>query len=198
MPGEVLKAPRRVSLHVLAALSLAAPAAAITVQPLSFADLVNTSATVAYVRVTDVRGQWAADRQSIESVVTAAVLDAFKGAPGAVLTFTTPGGRVGTYLNLLPGAPVFAPGDLVVVFLTSRGARLPITTGFTQGVYRVLADARGGAPMVTPPIIETTSPAGRIVRGDVRRRPMTVTAFAEAVRSSGHPEGSPPLAGAGR
>lgn len=162
---------------------LAAPAAAITVQPLSFAELVDKSTIVAYVRVTEVRGQWTTNRQAIESVVTVEVLDAFKGSAAATLTFTTPGGRVGKYLNLLPGAPAFAPGDLVVVFLTSRGARLPITTGFTQGVYRVLVDARGGAAMVTPPIIEATAPAGRIVRGDVRRRPMALAAFAEAVQA---------------
>ena len=37
--------------------------------------------------------------------------------------------------------------------------------------------------MVTPPIIETAAPDGRIVRGDLRRRSMTLLAFAEAVRA---------------
>lgn len=180
MPGKAFTA----ALAVALALSCGAPVAAITVQPLSFAELVDQSATVVYARVVDVQGQWTANRQAIESVVTLDVIDRLKGEPGARLTFVTPGGRAGRYLNVLPGAPAFAPGELVVVFLASRGARLPVATGFTQGIYRARVDPGTGAVTVTPPLADPAVP-GRIVRGDVSRRPMTLQAFGSAVRQAG-------------
>ena len=157
------------------------PAKAVTVVPLSFEELVRQSSSVIYGRVVDVRGQWTDDRRSIDSLVTVEVLKGLKGTSAAELTVTVPGGQIGRYLNLLPGAPAFARGDLAVLFLTARGARLPITTGFTQGVYRVRRDATSGAALVTPPVIE---PVGQpIVRGDHRRKPVSLVAFEAAVRS---------------
>jgi hypothetical protein len=168
-------------LAALIGLCLASPAGAITVAPMDFVDLVQGSAAVVYARVKDVRGQWTADRQGIESLVTIDIISAFKGTPGPTLTLAMPGGQVGRFLNVLPGAPSFAPGDLVVLFLLDRGPRLPITTGFTQGIYRVTPDARSGAMVVVPPIVERAGATGRIVRGDPQRRPMGLPAFASAV-----------------
>ena len=145
---------------VVMCLALPATAGAVTVAPLSFDELVNESTTVVYGRVSDVRGQWSDDRRRIDSFVTVEVF--------------------GRYMNLVPGAPTFAPGDRAVLFLTSRGPRLPITTGFTQGIYRVTADARGTA-VVVPPAIDTAD--RRIVRGDVMRKPVTLASFEAAVRA---------------
>ncbi len=94
-----------------------------------------------------------------------------------------PGGQVGRYLNVIPGAPVFAAGDLAVFFLTAQGPRLPVTTGLTQGVYRVQRDA-SGAMLVMPPISDT---AGRVVRGDVRRKPVPLASFEGSVRAIARP-----------
>jgi hypothetical protein len=161
-------------------LLLTARAGAVTVAPLSFDELVNASTTVVYGRVSDVRGEWSEDRRRIDSFVTIEVVGRYKGSPGETLTFTVPGGQVGRYLNLVPGAPSFAPGDRAVLFLTSRGPRLPITTGFTQGIYRVTLDARGTA-LVLPPAIDTAD--RRIVRGDVMRKPVPLASFEAAVRA---------------
>ena len=65
-------------------------------------------------------------------------------------------------------------------FLTARGARLPVTTGLTQGIYRVRRDAASGEMLVMPPIVEG---AGRIVRGDPRRKPVSLAAFEGTVRA---------------
>jgi len=157
------------------------PAQAVTVVPLSFEELVRQSSAVIYARVVDVRGQWTDDRRSIDSLVTVEVIKGLKGTSASELTVTVPGGQVGRYMNLLPGAPTFTRGDLTVLFLTARGARLPVTTGFTQGVYRVIRDASTGATLVTPPAVE---PAGKpIVRGDTRRKPISLNAFENAVRA---------------
>lgn len=175
---------RRMRLSFLAALLVALavlPAKAVTVVPLSFQELVRQSSSVIYARVVDVRGQWTDDRRSIDSLVTVEVIKGLKGTSASELTVTVPGGQIGRYLNLLPGAPTFARGDLTVLFLTARGARLPVTTGFTQGVYRVIRDAESGVAVVTPPAVE---PAGNpIVRGDARRKPVSLTAFESAVRA---------------
>src|SRR5262245_60829919 len=119
---------------VLITLCLASRSFAATVAPLSFEQLVNESAVVVYGRRGRVRAQWTDDRRFIESVVSIEVLRGMKGSARETIAFTVPGGQVGRYLNVIPGAPSFAPGDLAVVFLTSHGPRLPVTTGFTQGI----------------------------------------------------------------
>lgn len=139
---------------------------------MSFTDLVNASATVVYARVADVQGQWTENRQNIESIVTLDVLTPIKGNPGERVTFTVAGGQAGHYVNLLPGAPTFTPGDLVVVFLTARGPRMPIATGFTQGIYRVSRDRSSGAMMVAAP------------RDDPQRKALSLAEFESRVRTS--------------
>lgn len=155
-------------------------AGATTLVPLSFEQLVNESSVVVYGRVTDVRPQWTEDRHAIESVVSVEIIKGMKGSARDTITFTVPGGQIGRFLNVIPGAPVFAAGDAAVLFLTARGPRMPVTTGFTQGIYRVQRDARTGEMLVMPPALD---PPGRIVRGDVRRKPASLPAFEASVRA---------------
>jgi hypothetical protein len=159
---------------------LAASVDATTVVPLSFEQLVNASSVVVYGRVSDVRSQWTADRRFIASVVSVEVIRGMKGGAGETIAFTIPGGQVGRYLNVIPGAPSFAPGDLAVFFLTAHGPRLPVTTGLTQGIYRVQRDASSGAMLVAPPIVEAP---GRIVRGEITRKAVSLAAFEGSVRA---------------
>lgn len=173
---------RRSLLTVLLAFLAAVPAGAVTVAPLSFEQLVRQSSSVVYARVIDVRGQWSDDRRRIDSLVTVEVIKGLKGATAAEVTVTVPGGQVGRYVNVMPGAPAFVRGDLAVLFLTARGPRLPVPTGFTQGIYRVQRDSSSGAALVAPPAVE---PAGApIVRGDRRRQPVSLAAFEQAVRAA--------------
>ena len=153
------------------------PVAAVTVAPLKFDQLVNQSAAVVLARVIDVRGESIGGGRGIESVVTVTVLKGLKGSASDTLQFTVPGGRAGRYLNLIPGAPTFLPGDVAVIFLTSRGARLPVTTGLTQGVYRV--QSRAGQLMVMPPIVD----GGKLSRGDLQRKPVPMAVFEASVRA---------------
>ena len=169
----------RSAITIVVCLLIGMPAAAITIAPLSFEQLVNKSALVVLARVIDVRGEFIADGRGVESVVTVSVLKGLKGGPGDTLQFTVPGGRAGRYLNLIPGAPTFTSGDLAVIFLTARGARLPITTGLTQGVYRVQRGS--GEMMVMPPINESGN--SRVARGDVHRKPVSLSAFEASVRA---------------
>jgi hypothetical protein len=172
---------RRNASILMICLCLAIPGYATTVIPLSFEQLVNESQSVVYGRVSDVRAQWTDDRRFIESVVTVEVLRGMKGDVRESVAFTVPGGQVGRYLNVIPGAPSFVRGDLAVFFLTARGARLPVTTGLTQGIYRAQRDAASGEILVVPPITEGT---GRIVRGDPQRKPASLAVFEGSVRAA--------------
>lgn len=169
--------PRSV-IAVFIAVLVAAPAGAVTVAPLSFEQLIQASSAVVFGRVSSVRTQWSEDRRHVESVVTVEVLKGLKGSPSEAMSFTVPGGQLGRYVNLIPGAPSFREGDLAVVFLAARGPRLPVTTGFTQGIYRVQRD-RTGELLVQPPVVTT----GRIVRGDADRKPVSLAAFESSVRA---------------
>ncbi len=162
-------------------LVLSATLSATTFLPLSFEQLVDNSSLVLYGRVVDVHPQWTEDRRFIESVVSMDVLRGMKGSAGERIVFTVPGGQVGRYLNVIPGAPVFAVGDQAVVFLTASGARLPVTTGLAQGVYRVQRDTSSESWLVVPPPIDA---AGRIVRGDARRKPVPIAMFEASVRAA--------------
>ena len=76
-------------------LALGGPLSALTVKPLTFAELVHESTVVLYGRVLDVRGQWTADRRGIESLVVIDVAEYLKGTLGDVVTVRVPGGQAG-------------------------------------------------------------------------------------------------------
>jgi len=175
---------RKVTLSLMLVCAFVASSHAITVAPLSFRQLVDESQIVVYGRVADVRGQWTEDRQGIDSLVRLDALQVIKGRAGEQVTFRTPGGEAGGRIHLLPGAPSFREGDLVLVFLGGGGATYPSLVGLTQGVFRVMTHPTNGALMVAAPPVETAQQApGPISRGDARRRPMTLEAFGAQVRA---------------
>lgn len=166
----------RVLLAAIICLCPLASLGAVTVAPMSFEQLVNNSAAVVLARVAEVRGEFISGGRGIESIVTVDVIKGLKGSATESVRFTVPGGRAGRYVNLIPGVPAFAPGDLAVIFLTAKGARLPVTTGLTQGVFRV--HTSGGRLMVMPPAIDR--PNGR---GDVTRKPVPLASFEASVQA---------------
>jgi hypothetical protein len=155
---------------------------AVVVIPMTFEQLVDEATAVVYARVADVRGQWTADRRSIDSIVTLEALQYMKGDLGPAVAMRVPGGEVGGVVNLVPGAPSFRDGDLVVLFLKARGPAMLTPLGLTQGVFRVAFDAATRQMMVTPPPLKASA-AGRLVRGAADRRTLNVTAFDATVRS---------------
>jgi hypothetical protein len=171
------------ALIVVCVVALAVPLSALTVRPLSFPALVQESSVVVHGRVADVRAQWTADRRGIESLVVVDAADYLKGDLGEHITVRVPGGRVGSMVNIIPGAPRFTAGDRVVLFLTTDGPSIPVITGTSQGVFRVSTDARSGAAIVVPPVIEADAPG--TPRGDLTRRPLSLSAFSDAVRRAG-------------
>jgi hypothetical protein len=123
----------------------------------------------------------------VETLVTLEVGSYLKGSLGPVLTFRVPGGRLGRFRSIVVGAPDFAIGQRVVVFLGYRTPGVPYVLGLGQGVYRLVP--AGASWNVTPPVIvppadtTTTTTAEPIVRGDPARRPLPLVAFERQVRS---------------
>ena len=171
---------------LLATAMWTARADAIVVVPMTFEQLVAEAAAVVYARVSDVRGQWTSDRQSIDSIITLEALQYLKGDLGATVAMRLPGGAAGGMINVLPGAPTLREGELVVLFLKARGPALLSTLGLSQGIFRVVRDPRSGQMQVTPPPLKESA-AGRIIRGAAERRALNLEAFANAVRAAATP-----------
>ena len=170
-------------LLVLAAVATT-PVAAVIVIPITFEQLVDEAVAVVFARVSDVRGQWTLDRQSIDSIITLEALQYVKGDLGPTVAMRLPGGETGGRIQVIPGAPVLREGELVVLFLKARGPALLTTLGLGQGIFRVTRDARTGAMLVTPPPLKE-SQVGRVIRGAAERRALSVDAFFATVRETG-------------
>jgi hypothetical protein len=122
------------------------PASATVLLPADLQTVVSESGVIVHGQVVDVRSMVAAPPHGIETLVTVAVVEAVKGNPGPRVTFRVPNGQVGRYRRVLVGAPEFAAGDEVVVFLRGGAPAVPSLFGLNQGVYRVART--GGAPTV--------------------------------------------------
>ncbi len=155
-------------------------AQATVVTPADFAEMVAQSQVIVHGTIVDVRSQLTGGRRTIESVITVSVLDALKGGPARTVMFRVPGGQVGRYRRVMVGAPSFAQGDEVVLFLRGLAPAMPMPFGLNQGVYRV--SRSNGAATVAPIVAEGP---GRVVRGDPARRSLPIDAFARVVRGIG-------------
>lgn len=154
---------------------------ATVVLPADLGELSRDARTIVRGTVVALDAQWADDRRRVETIVTLEPEIYLKGALGPVLQFRVPGGQLGRYRSIFVGAPEFAVGQHVVVFLGVRGAGVPYVLGLSQGVFRVVAGASGW--IVTPPgILPVTGRPMKIVRGDPSRRAMPVADFERQVR----------------
>ena len=165
--------------HFAFCILVASEASATVLLPADFTTIVTESRTIAHGRVIEVRSALTGPRRTIESVVTVAVLEAIKGVAGQTVSFLIPNGQVGRYRRVLVGAPEFAEGDEVVVFLQGRAPALPTLFGLSQGVYRVTRDASARSVVAPPPAAAANQ---RIVRGDPARRLMPIEVFTREIR----------------
>ncbi|MGE0814842.1 MAG: hypothetical protein AB7O28_04085 [Vicinamibacterales bacterium] len=172
-----------ISCLAAAILAAAGPAPGLTVLPATFDELVHESVAVVHGQVREVQARWTSDRRTIESSVTVDVLDAYKGAATETATFVVPGGQAGGRIVVVPGAPVFAVGDEVVVFLAGRAPAMPRPVGLSLGVYRVVERTPGAGKLVVPSPVSSTP--GLVRRGSVSRAPRPLDTFGADVRALG-------------
>jgi hypothetical protein len=119
---------------------------------LSIEDMVNQADVIAIGNCLDTRSVWV-DR-SLVTLVTVAVSESLKGAPGETLTVVLPGGvdanRKIPIAMTYPGAPRLTPGEDVFLFLNTDsdvGGGYNVT-GFSQGKFSIV-EGDDGEPMVS-------------------------------------------------
>jgi hypothetical protein len=166
------------------ALGLATSAHATVLVPADFVQLVREAQAVVHGRVARVAGVWADGRRRVDTVVTLDVIQYFKGDFGPTVTVRVPGGELGRYRSFVVGAPVFEPGDEVVLLLGARGPSVPYVLGLSQGVFRVVASPATGDKLVLPPPLVAGAEPETVRRGDPSRRPLPLARFGEAVRQA--------------
>jgi hypothetical protein len=167
------------------------PGRATTIVPADLGELSRDAIAIVRGRVAAVDGRWTDDRRGIETIVTLDVDEYLKGDLGGSVQFRVPGGLLGRFRSIVVGAPRFAVGDRVVIFLGTRGPMIPYIVGFSQGVYRVVRDNAVSASgphdawRVTPPPIVPSASAVPvpIVRGDPSRVPLALDVFEARVRA---------------
>jgi hypothetical protein len=126
-------------------LSCASAAFAASGPRLSVDRLTRSAGVIVEGRVTEVQSEWTTDQSQIFTTVTLEVSETYKGdVPGGELRFRYLGGTVGDITMSLVGQPSFDRGERVLVFLHPNYGvvDLPVI-GFSQGKFRVAADASG-------------------------------------------------------
>ena len=143
-------------------------------------ELTRDAQTIARGRVVAVESRWSDDHQRIETLVTLAAENYLKGALGDTVEFVVPGGRLGRYRSIVIGAPQFRTGDRLIVFLGARAPSLPHVIGLNQGLFRLVQESDGWK-VTPPPIVQSSTAATPVVRGDPARRTMALDAFERQV-----------------
>jgi hypothetical protein len=161
----------------VACVLLGSSLSATTLVPADFAQMARESELIVRGTVVNVQGQMTGPRRTIESLITVFVTDTLKGTAATQAVFRVPGGRVGAFRRVMVGAPEFAAGDDVILFLKGRAPAIAMPYGLSQGVYRVAR--QGGSAVVTPAVV---AGSGRVVRGDPSRRPLDPATFAREVQ----------------
>jgi hypothetical protein len=114
--------------------------------------MVSQADVIAIGRATETRSMWV-DR-SLVTLVTVAVNESLKGAPGESLTVVVPGGvdanRKVPIAMTYPGAPRLTPGEDGFLFLNADsevGGGYNVT-GYSQGKFSIV-EGDDGEPMVS-------------------------------------------------
>ncbi len=135
------------------ALGLLARAAATTIEPPAFDDLVAQSAQVVRATVTAISAEWRAnpdnpEQRVIRSRITLEVRDTIKGSAPRTLVIEALGGRVGDAEMRIEGAPELKVGQESILFLNGIERAYTPLTGLMHGYYPVRRDKRTGADYV--------------------------------------------------
>ena len=172
----------RKAIAMLTAAMIAGAAAGARATSLVATDLRTLSrlaTTIVRGVVVSVDTRWAEGHRAVESVVTLEPETYLKGSLGPTIELVVPGGLLGRYRSIVVGAPTFAAGQRVVLFLGAHGFNEPHLIGLGQSVFRV------ENAMVTPPalLLPSGDAAVQVVRGDPTRRSVSLAEFERQVRS---------------
>jgi hypothetical protein len=113
------------SVLLLLALWPAAAATAAVLSWMSLEEITGAAEVIVLGTVESAESAWSADGRIIVTRTTVSVESSLKGGPRDKVIVETPGGRVGDQTMIASGAPVFRPGERVVLFLEPAGERRP-------------------------------------------------------------------------
>jgi hypothetical protein len=164
----------------IAAFAGATLAASVT-EPLTLRQLAAGATLIVRGSVTDVRA-FAVPGRGIESVATVAVEHTIKGESESFLAVRVPGGAVGGRRQITVGAPSLRVNQQAVFFLKRGPDNGWRPLGLSAGVIHVRSDPATGRRLVAPVLLNGyTASAGPVMRGDGRRRSLSVEEFEELV-----------------
>lgn len=151
-----------------------------TLLPSDFRATVTQATVIVRGRVTDVRAVRSLAGE-VETVATVAVEATLKGDARAFVSMRLPGGAVGRYRTVMPGAPRVDVGETGVFFLKAAAGGTLWPVGLSSGIYRIATTA--GTAMVRPPVLPgvTTGTTGVVKRGDTRRKMLPLSEFESLV-----------------
>ena len=170
--------------------ALTTTARATVVLPADLGVLTRDARSIPRGRIVSVESRWTESRRGIETLVTLEAETYLKGDLGPTVQFRVPGGQLGRFRSITVGAPQFAIGQRVIVFLGAHGPSVPFVLGLGQGVFR-LARSADGWTVTPPPVLPTAGPTAgarparpiRIVRGDPQRIATPLAEFERRVRA---------------
>jgi hypothetical protein len=176
---------RRVVAVACAIVAIGSGASATVLLPGDLAELSKSAGAIVRGRVVSTRAEWTDGRRRIETIVTLAVDETYKGDLSGIVSIAVPGGVLGRYRSVTIGAPRFSSGDEVVLFLGVRPPSMPYVLGLGQGVFRVQRDARTGGTTVTPPaLLADSTESVAVTRGDPSRKSSSLADFSVTLRAA--------------
>jgi hypothetical protein len=156
----------------LTVLAIVAPAAASTFMAATVAGVARSSDAVVRGTVISAAGRETAGGRIVTDV-DVEVASAWKGAPERIVRIVVPGGSLGSIALRVEGAPTFAAGEEVVVFLAREGRAWRVS-GYGQGKYRVVGDevrpGLGGARVLPRASGKGERLVGRMTVAELERR----------------------------
>jgi hypothetical protein len=166
-----------------ALLAFAARVEAIVYVAADFQTLVAEAHTIVLGRIASLEPEWTEGRRGIETLLSIDVERTLKGSGGDSIVVRVPGGQMGPYLSVMPGAPRFSEGEEVVLFLAGAPPEVPHILALSQGVFRVVHDPGTGARIVVPELLRAPADgAVQVIRGDLTRKPTPLARFILDVR----------------
>src|SRR5918993_134800 len=162
---------------------LTVPLSASVAIPAQFSRLVGEAHAIAHGRVVGLEGRASGDGLGIETVVTLEVESYLKGDLGRHVTFVVPGGQLGRYRSVVSGAPRFAEGEQVVLFLNAKPPAMPHILRLSEGAFRVSVDRRTGARTIRrQPLAGESATWQKLQRGAGAAEGLSLEAFGALVR----------------
>lgn len=135
---------KRLSIALFALAFAGIGGAAVSVRPMTLAELVRAADCVVLADVESTRSEWSSDGKTIYTFVTLNVRECWKGAPVERVIVRVPGGQIGAIKLNVSEAPTFVVGERTTTFLRSvtlpGGATFIETVGWFRGKFSVAGE----------------------------------------------------------